>query len=253
MKNLSVVILTRNEEANIKDAIASVRFADDIVVIDDNSTDKTVKIATKLEARVYIRDLNNNWADQRNFGLKKAKGKWVLFLDADERVSKQLKNEILGAIENPFVRTEAFYLKRKDFVWGKGLNHGETSRVKFIRMARPGVGKWVRKVHEEWVVLGRKKEFKYPIYHYPHETLNEFLDSVRRMSFLHAEANRLEGKRSSLLKIVVWPKLHFVRNWIFRFGFLDGTEGFIVALIMSFHSFLSWSSLWMLQRDSKKK
>lgn len=253
MKNLSVVILAKNEEGNIKSAIKSVDFADEIIVIDDNSTDNTGKIAAKAKANVYVHSLENNWAQQRNYGLKKAKGKWVLFLDADERITKELKNEIIQAIEDPFIRTEAFYFKRRDFLWGKELKHGETANVRLVRMARPGVGKWVRHVHEEWKVLGRKKEFKYPIYHYPHETVGEFLSSIRRMSLLHAEANREEGKKSSLFKIIFWPKAHFFKNWILNLGFLDGTEGFIVSLMMSFHSFLAWSNLWILQRDSKKK
>lgn len=253
MTKLSVVILTKNEEKNIKEAIESVSFADEVVVVDDNSTDKSVEIAKKQGAKVYNRDLDNDWASQRNFGLKKTEGNWILFLDADERVSKELKNEIIQAIENPFVRTEAFIIKRKDFIWGKWLSHGETANVSFVRMARPGVGKWIRNVHEEWQVTGRKRKFKYPIEHYPHPSVKEFLASVNRTSLIHAEANRAEGKKSSAFKIVFWPIGHFLRNWIFRLGFLDGTEGFVEALMMSFHSFLSWSNLWILQRDYKKK
>lgn len=250
---LSVVILTKNEEKNIKDAIDSVSFADEVIIIDDFSKDKTVQIAKEHGAKIFERNLDNNWAAQRNFGLEKAKGNWILFLDADERIPKELKNEIIQAIENPFVRTEAFYFKRNDYIWGRRLKYGETANVRFIRMARPGVGKWIRRVHEEWKILGRKKEFKYAINHYPHPTLKEFIASVNRTSQLHAEANREEGKKASILKMVVWPIAHFLRNWVLRLGFLDGTEGFVFALMMSFHSFLSWSRLWILQRDYKKK
>jgi glycosyltransferase involved in cell wall biosynthesis len=246
--NLSAVILTKNEEGNIKECVGCLDFCDEVVIIDDNSSDKTTDLAKKLGAKVYKRKLGDNFAAQRNFGLSKTKGKWVLFIDADERVTEDLRNEIVQITNDPLVNYLGFYLKRVDYIWGKKLKHGETANIKLLRLARRKVGKWRRRVHEVWEVEGRTRELKNPISHYPHSTLSSFIASTNNMSSLHAKANLEEGKKSSLIKIIVWPMGKFVSNYIFKMGFLDGIQGFLVALVMSFHSYLAWSKLWFLQR-----
>lgn len=251
MNNISSVVLTKNEENNIKTCIESLSFADEIIVVDDNSEDKTKAIARKLGVKVFTRSLKSNFADQRNFALEKANGKWVFFLDADEVVSKELTDEIIQITNNPFIRTEGFYIKRTDVMWGKKLNHGEVGGIKLLRLARNGAGKWKRSVHEYWDVVGRTKTLKNPIFHYPHQNLREFVSDLNWFSTLHAKENRKERKKSNLIKIIFWPKGHFLLNWIIKGGFLDGVHGFVVALLMSFHSFLAWSKLWIYQRSYK--
>jgi len=244
MMNLSVIILTKNEEENIAQCIKTVKFADEIIVVDDNSEDKTAELARKMGARVYSRELKNDFAAQRNFGLRKASGKWVLFLDADERVSKELRDEMVQITKDQSVNYLGFYLKRIDFIWGRQLKHGEIGDIRLLRLARRKAGKWRRRVHEYWDVVGRTGNLENPLRHSPHPTLREFIRSINWMSDLHAQANLEEGKRSSLVKIVVWPSGKFFSNYLFRLGFLDGMPGLVFALMMSFHSFLAWSKLW---------
>lgn len=246
--NLSAVILTRNEECNLKECIKCLDFCDEIIIIDDNSFDETTNLAKKLGAKVHKRKLGDNFAAQRNFGLSKARGKWVLFLDADERIAEDLRNEIVQITNDPLVGYLGLYFKREDYLWGKKLKHGETANVKLLRLARRKAGKWRRRVHETWEIEGQTRDFKNPLSHHPHPTLSDFIDSVNAMSDLHAKANLEEGKKSSLIKIIIWPLGKFVLNYIFKMGFLDGIQGFMVALVMSFHSYLSWSKLWFLQR-----
>lgn len=246
--NLSAIVLTKNEESNIEECIDCLGFCDEVIIIDDNSSDATTKLAEKLGAKVYKRTLGDNFAAQRNYGLKKAQGKWVLFIDADERVTKDLRNEIVQVTNDPLVNYLGFFLKRTDYMWDKKLKYGETANIKLLRLARRRAGKWKRRVHEVWEVGGRTRELKNPLIHYPHPTLASFIASVNTMSSLHAKANLEEDKKSSLLKIFVWPPGHFVYNFILRLGFLDGTQGLVVALVMSFHSYLAWSKLWFLQR-----
>jgi glycosyltransferase involved in cell wall biosynthesis len=245
---ISAVILTKNEEANIKDCLESLKFCDEIIVVDDDSIDKTRQIARKHGAKVYRRNLGGNFADQRNFSLSKTRGKWVFFVDADERVTPALRSEIIQLINNPIIHYSGFYVKRHDFMWGKQLAHGETGGIKLLRLAKEKAGRWKRKVHEEWVVEERTGELKNPLLHYPHPSLREFIESVNTMSSFHGEANRKEGKRASLFKIIAWPSGKFVLNWLFKLGFLDGIQGLMVALMMSFHSFLSWGKLWLWQK-----
>jgi len=245
---ISAVILTKNEEENISECIKSLNFCSEIIVIDDKSSDRTVEIAKSLGAKVYERELGEDFSAQRNFGLKKATNEWVLFIDADERVPEKLASEIAKIIKQKS-DFYGYYIKRQDVIWRKKLKHGEFGSIKLLRLARVDSGKWVRKVHEYWIIQGKVGSLENALMHYPHSTLKEFIADVNWQSDLHAEENAKEGKISSLYKIVFYPKLKFLNNWIIKKGFLDGTEGFVAALIMSFHSFLAWSKLWIKQRE----
>lgn len=248
--SLSIIILAKNEEKNIEACLDSAGFADETLVIDDFSVDNTAQIAERLGAKVYKRHLEGNFALQRNYGLDKASSRWVLFLDADERISEKLKIEIKKEIEksdNPLV---GYYLKREDFIFGKRLRFGETASLAFLRLARKSAGKWKRNVHEVWEVSGRTITLKNPLLHYPHQTLREFINDINFHSDLDVAAKKREGKKANLKKIIFWPVGKFVNNWIFRLGFLDGMEGMVMALMMSLHSFLSWSKLWIYQRKT---
>ncbi len=245
---VTAIVLTKNEEKNIAKCLASLRFCNEVVVIDDYSIDKTVEIARRYGARVFQRHLKDDFASQRNFGLSKAKKGWVLFVDADERVTEALASDIKYQISNiQNTGIVGFYIKRRDFVCGRELKHGEPGSVRLLRLARKNAGLWKRAVHETWEAKGKTQTLQNPLEHYPHQTLREFLQDVDRYSTMHAKALYEEGVRSNLAKIIIWPLGKFKYNWIFKLGFLDGTQGFVAASMMSLHSFLSWSKLWLMQ------
>ena len=252
--NLSVVILTKNEEANIEECLNGVEFADEIIVVDDYSLDKTAEIAKRHGAKVLKRHLEDNFAQQRNFGLDEASGRWVLFVDADERVGPKLGKEITDGVKQ--IDTVGYFIVRRDRLFGKFLRFGEFSssgafgNTKLLRLGRKGAGRWRRQVHEYWDIRGKCQDLHTLLLHYPHPTLREFIEDINYFSTLHARAIREEGKRPSLAKIVIWPLGKFVYNEVLRLGFLDGIEGFIVAILMSFNSFLAWSKAWVNQRRS---
>lgn len=245
---ISCIILAQNEEKNLKECLNSVKWCDEVIIIDDYSTDKTEEIAKNFNARIYKNHLNNDFANQRNFGLDKAKGDWVLFLDSDERITLALATEIQQAIVFNTQNINGFFFKRTDVLWGRKLKHGETGNVKLLRLAKRNVGVWQRAVHEVWEIKGRKKTLKNPIIHYPHQTLREFISDIDKYSTIHARENAKTGKNSSLAKIILWPRLKFLSNYFLKKGFLDGEQGFMVAMLMSLHSFLSWSKLWLAQK-----
>ena len=245
---LSAVILSRNEEKNIERSIKSLKFCDEIILIDDNSIDETRNIAQKFGVKVLERKLEGNFSSQRNYGLEKALGDWILFVDADEVVGEKLKIEILQEI-NKNSEINGFQIRRKDHIWGKELRYGEIIQAKFMRMARKGAGRWKRRVHEVWEVSGKSKILKNSLDHYPHQNLSEFINEINIYSTLNSEANKLEKKESSLFKIILIPKLKFILNYFVRLGFIDGERGLILALFMSFHSFLSWSKLWIKENQ----
>ena len=241
---ISAVILAKNEEKNLPGCLESIRqLADEIIVINDDSTDKTIEIAKEFEAKVFTHSLSNDFAQQHNFGLGKAKGDWVLFIDADERVSPKLEKEIILAVKKQ--NKAGFYLKRQEFFNGKPLKHGETAHY-LLRLGRKGKGKWQREVHETWEIKGEIGKLENPLLHYSHPTLSEFIEHVNRFSTLHAQVLLKEGVKPSLFRIIFYPKAKFMQNYLFRLGFLDGTLGIIVALMMSFHSFLARAKLYFL-------
>lgn len=245
---LSAVILARNEEDNIGECTNTLSFCDEIVVIDDYSEDATSEIAKQLGAKVFRHSLESNYAKQRNYALTKARGEWVFFVDADERVGKNLATEVVQIINDPTLDYEGLIVKRHDLMWGKLVKYGEIGSVRLLRIAKRNSGTWKRRVHEVWEITGRTYLLKNPLLHNPHPSLSVFIGDVNIRSGLHAQANMNEGKKSSILKIILWPTFKFVKSYIIKMGFRDGLEGIVIALVMSFHSFLSWGKLWLLQR-----
>lgn len=243
---ISAVILTKNEEKNIQACLETLSWCDEILVIDDNSTDRTVEIAKKKGATVFVHALAHDFSAQRNFGLQKAKEDWVIFVDADERISSGLWYEIMASINNPIGGFAGFYLKRRDYMWGKELLHGETGNIQLLRIAKKDAGKWEGQVHEQWKTKGKTMVLKNTLSHYPHQTVKEFLQEINYYSDLRSQELFAQKVKVSWVWIIVFPKAKFVVNYIFKGGFLDGIQGLVFALMMSFHSFLVRGKLWFL-------
>ena len=244
--SVSAVVLTKNEEKNIEACLASLQWCYEIIVIDDNSVDNTMAIANKLGAKVFNHSLDYNFAKQRNFGLEKAKGEWVLFVDADERVPTSLCDEIIQYANNPINKCNGYYIKRVDTMWKKVLKHGETGNIRLLRLAKKEAGKWHGNVHEVWEVKGETTVLQNPILHYPHQTLTEFLQEINFYTTLRAEDLFKRKVKVAWWHIIAYPKAKFVQNYIFRLGILDGNAGIVFALCMCFHSFLVRGKLWQL-------
>jgi glycosyltransferase involved in cell wall biosynthesis len=245
-QDLSAVILTKNESKNISECLSSLKFCQDILVIDDFSKDDTKEISQKHKARVFKRKLNNDFASQRNFGLAKAKNEWVLFIDADERVSTKLVKEIEQKINTH--KYNGFYIRRKDTWLGKKLNHSEWGNIKLLRLGRISKGKWSRSIHETWKIRGKIGVLDNYIDHYPHQNIFKTIDHISFHSGLHADENRKEGKNINIIGVIFYPIAKFSKDYFFDLGFLDGTHGFVLSTLMSFHSFLAWSGLWLKKR-----
>ncbi|HUD44035.1 MAG TPA: glycosyltransferase family 2 protein [Patescibacteria group bacterium] len=243
---ISAVVITKNEEKNIARCLGSLRWCDEIIVIDDNSTDKTVDTAKRNGATVYIHDSRSDFSQQRNFGLGKANGNWILFVDSDEIVSLSLQYEITNLISDQFNPFDGFLIKRIDEMWGKKLQYGETGNIFLLRLAKKNAGKWAGKVHETWEVKGKIGKLQNSLLHFPHPKVADFLQKVNYYSSLRAMELYEKKVKVSAWQIVFYPKAKFIYNYFFKLGFLDGARGLIVALMMSFHSFLVRSKLWVL-------
>jgi glycosyltransferase involved in cell wall biosynthesis len=246
---ITAIILTHNNETSIKKTLESLSWCDERIVIDDFSSDKTVSIAKSYKTKIYTRHLQDDFAAQRNFGLQKAKGEWVLFVDSDEVVSTKLQKEIVEAEKSQ--RFSGYYLKRHDYLFGKALLHGETGRVRLLRLAQKSKGIWIRPIHEVWNVKGSTGELQHPLYHFPHPDVAQFLTDINTYSTLNAKYLFDTHVRTSFVEIFLYPKAKFFVNYIWFGGFLDGTAGIVLALMMSFHSFLTRAKLYQLQQREK--
>lgn len=245
---ITAVIIAKNEEKNIKNCIDSVSFCNEIIVIDDLSTDNTCEIAKKNNAKIISHSLQNNFAAQRNYGLEIAKNNWVLYIDADEVVTGKLAKNIQSAVNENMA--DGFYLSRQDKMFGNVLKHGELKGKKFVRLAKKDAGKWEGKVHEEWRIEGKTKALSGVLMHYPHQTLFEFIEEINFYTTLRANELCKQGKRSSMFQIIFYTKAKFFQTYILKAGFLDGMPGLIYSLCMSLHSFLVRGKLYLL---TKKK
>ena len=247
---LSAIILTKNEEENIKDCLNSLKFCDEAIVIDDYSKDNTTNYARQCQAKVYNRNLDGNFSSQRNFGLEKAKGDWVLFVDADERISADLAAEIRVQGPGSKVRgVKGYCIKREDSFLGKKLKFGETSSIKLLRLAKKDSGRWVGKVHEEWQIKGETAVLNNFLIHHRSLTISQFLQRINFYSTLRAEELFNKGHKTNIFLIFLYPKAKFIQNYFFRLGFLDGIRGFIFAIMMSLHSFMVRAKLWVMQKN----
>lgn len=176
-----------------------------------------------------------DFAKERNELLKKAKNEWILFLDTDEAVSEGLDKEIKKQIEEN--KYNGFYIDRKNYFLGSYIGTD-----KILRLGRKNTGKWVRSVHEIWNIKGKTGKLKNPIIHNSASSLYEVIAKINTYSTLHAEANKLEGKKANLFKIIFYPKLKFIQS-------LFMSRGVVFSILQAFHSYLSWSKIWISQKD----
>jgi len=228
---LSVVILSKKEE--IPSLLQkSISFADEILIITDTIED--IKEYKKGNTRHIFRPLNSNFADQRNYALKKVKSDWVLFVDDDEYVGTELAREIQGVINRK--ENQGYLIPRIDVCFHQPLLHGETGHTKILRLARKNSGKFYRPVHETWKVKGSIGEIESPLYHIKNSFVSEFSDRMAHYGLIDAESLAKENKPFTFWRMFLLPKAKFVQNYIYRMGFLDGLVGLFQAYLMSVQS-----------------
>lgn len=237
---LSVVILTKNNADGIEQTLQSVSFSDDVIIVDDYSHDGTENVAEKYNCRFYQRHLENDFAGQRAYGLSLVKHRWVLFVDSDEIVPEELKNEIISCVSQD-TQYKAFSLKRVDYFLGQELRFGEVQRVRnkgLTRLVRTDSGSWKGSVHEEFHATGSTGRLTNYLKHYPHPTISAFLADINWYSTIRAHELVTAGVRASVFQLIVYPFGKFIYTYFILRGFRDGAAGFVYAFMMSFHSFL---------------
>src|SRR5215813_3459930 len=254
--SLSVVIITRNEESNIGRTLASVAFADERVVVDSGSTDRTLGIARDEGATVFEEGWKG-YAQQKNSAIAKASGDWILSLDADEEVSPELAQSIRQATVNATSNVAGYFIARRNLFLGRWIRHGGFYPDRKLRLFRRGKGEFAeRAVHETMRIHGETDVLEGDHIHYAYPTLTGYIETMNRYSSLGAEVAMQKGEVSRsfpafLFNVRIRPALNFLWNYFFRAGFLDGREGFLLHLYH--HGYVSWkyAKAWEEARKNK--
>jgi len=249
MPTISVVILAKNEENLIAGCIKSVKFADEVIVIDDNSDDNTVKIAREHGAEVYKRELDN-FADQRNYGSSKTKGDWVLYVDADEFITKELESEILIKLQDDI---NGYWIPRKNIIFGKWLEHTDWYPDYQLRLLRKGSFVYKRKVHEQVDLKGESEYLVNPILHNNYDTVDQFVKK-NYLQYADLEAKILidEGYVFNWKDLITKTTGEFLRRYFSCKGYRDGVHGLIASMLVSFATFIVYVKVWEQVKNPKE-
>lgn len=246
MPRISAIVIARNEAHNIGDCLDSLSFCDEIVVVDSGSSDDTVLIAQGRGARAVSNEFNGFGA-QKNFALSLAVGEWVLSLDADERVSAELKDEILSALQTP--AADAFEMPRLSSFCGRPMRHSGWFPDYVLRLFRRGCARFSDDlVHERVVFDGKPARLSRPLIHHPVLRLEDALSRMDRYSTAGADMLVSSGRRVSFMTGILRGWWAFVRTYILRAGFLDGREGFLLAVANAEGTYYRYMKAWLKGR-----
>lgn len=246
---LSVVLIVKNEQDRLPEALESVAFADEIVVADTGSTDETARVARLGGARVESIGWEG-FVASRNRALAEARHDWALVLDADERVSPALRDEILAALERDDPAISGYRMPRLSHFFGRPVRHGTWYPSYKLRLGRKSRGLRAEggRVHEVMVVEGATERLVAPLIHYPYRDLSDALRKASTYARLGAQDRFDRGVRGSGVGLFVRPVVEFFRSLVLRAGFLDGRVGFYVAFLHAWSYFLRAAFLLEIQR-----
>lgn len=253
MTHLSVIITTHNEADNIQGVLASVNWAAEIIVVDSFSTDDTKKIAETMGATVLQRKYTGP-ADQKNWAIPQAKFNWILILDADERVTNHLKEEILDIIKTPSAQ-DAYWIKRQNHFMGQKIRYSGWQGDKVIRLIKRDKCRYNQKqVHEEietqGIAIGTLNN---KLDHFTYKNLEHYLAKVERYAVWSAQDHLAKTSRVTFFHLYLKPLFRFCKHYFWQLGILDGQVGFIVSRLMAWGVFLRYLKIKEIQSREKDR
>ena len=247
MPPVTVTVITKNEADALADALRSVSWADELIVIDAESTDNTVAIARQFTDRVYVRPWNG-YIEQKNHAAGLATHDWILSLDADERSTPQLAEEIRSLLARD-PSAGGYRMPRVSFYFGRWMRTTDMYPDYQLRLYDRRKARWDGMyVHESVKVDGPVGYLKSELQHYPYRDLSEHLVRMDRYTSLAARQMHARGQRAGILDLLAHPPAAFLRNYILKGGFRDGQAGLVISVVNSYYVFLKFAKLWELQR-----
>lgn len=250
MDRLSVAVITHNEEEDIRDCLESVKWADEIVVIDSSSTDKTVEICRRYTDKVFEKEWSG-FSNQKNYAIDASTNPWVLVIDADERITEGLREEIRGIL-NDDTACDGYFIPRKNYFLGRWIRHGGWYPDYSIRLFRKDKGRFEqREVHESVRINGKTARMKNPLEHYTYRSLSEYLQRMDRYSTLAAREMAGGGRKAGPGSIIFRPVFTFIRMYVLQQGFREGIYGLVLSALYSYYTFVKYAKLWEINASEK--
>jgi glycosyltransferase involved in cell wall biosynthesis len=240
---LTVIVTTFNEEVNVADCIRSVLWADEILLVDSYSTDRTLEIASGFPVTTLQREYFGS-AAQKNWALDRAQHEWVLIIDADERVPEKLAREILAVLSSkPAV--DGFYIRRENVFIDRVIRHSGWSTDKVVRLFRRDRGRYPnRRVHADLEIAGPVPVLRHAFLHYTFRTFEQYFPKFLNYAEWGAAQAFRDGRRAGIPEIVLRPWWRFLRTYFLQLGMLDGMYGFVLCMLQAFGVFLKYARLW---------
>ena len=252
MSSLSVIVITKNEERNIEDCLKSVLWAQEIVVVDGGSADRTLELARKFTSKVFVKSWEGYGA-AKNFALEKCTGSWILWLDADERVTDELGKEIQAITAQEVTPSNVYEIPRKAFFLGKWIKHCGWYPGYVPRLFRKGAGRFSEnKVHERFEFGGEAGRLRSDLLHFTDPNLWHYVEKFNRYTTLAADEMMEKRTAFRMSQIVVRPVWVFIKMYVLRLGFLDGIQGFILCVLSSCYVFTKYAKLWELSTGTER-
>ncbi len=239
--SLSAVIITLNETKNIEACLQSVRFCDELVVVDSGSVDGTADLARSLGARVWQRPFDD-FSSQKNFAIQKASGDWVLLLDADERVTEALKEEIILAVVKP--EAAGYSVRRHNYIFGRLMKHGGNAGDMQLRLVKKDQAVFHGVVHERVLPLGKTGRFKNPLLHFTTATASDYMKKLNAYTDLEVLALSTRRTEDLTTNMARKPLLRLAQLLVLKRAVFDGIEGCLFAFLSAYYDFVSLAKNW---------
>ncbi len=247
MEKLSVAIITHNEEKDIRDCLESVKWADEIVIVDSFSNDRTVEICREYIDKVYQREWSG-FSNQKNNAIDLTTNQWVLIVDADERITEGLRLEITEILKNS-PDLDGYFIPRKSYFLGRWIRYSGWYPDYSVRLFRKDKGRFEqREVHESVRIDGKTGKLKNPLEHYTYRSLSEYIKRMDKYSTLAANEMVRMGKKAGIGSIISRPIFTFLRMYILRQGFREGIYGLLLAILYSYYTFAKYAKLWEMEK-----
>jgi len=247
-KKISVIVPSFNEEGNIRDCLESVKWADELLVVDSFSTDRTLEIAREYTDRILRHEYVNS-ATQKNWAIPRAAHEWVMILDCDERVTPGLKREIIEILERDGDGYDGFSIFRINHFLGKRINHCGWNRDDVLRVFRRDLGRYQnREVHADIVLEGKSRHLEHKLLHYTFTSFDQYLKKMHRYAAWAAGDRGKKTKRVRWHHLTLRPAFRFFKQYILRMGVLDGKEGLILCILAGYSVFLKYAYLFERRR-----
>lgn len=248
---LTALITSYNEEANILECLESVRFADETLLVDSFSTDRTLEIARAIpNVRILQREYFGS-AAQKNWAMEQVETPWVLIVDADERVPVGLAEEILHVLESG-PRADTYSLRRANVMVGKVIRHSGWSTDRVVRLIRRGTARYPnRRVHADIPPAGPTPVLTEPLRHITFRSFEQYLEKLHRYAFWGAADLWRHGRRAGFAQLTLRPLWRFLRMYVVQAGFLDGSHGLVLCGLQAYGVFLKWARVWEFERLEK--